>query len=97
MTKRGHVPGCSIALAVAVLSYVFSIGALRAEVILYSGFGGLLILPGYLACLITMPVGLAFIRTTPRLAIATVYWSAAALLVGGRFVMLPDWLDSRAR
>ena len=92
MTKRGHVSGCLIALAVAVLSYVLSIGALRAEVLLYPGFGRVLTLPAYLACLITMPVGMAFVRTTPRLAIATVYWSAAALLLGGRSVMLPDWL-----
>ena len=94
MAKRGHVLGCSIALAVAVLSFVFSIGALWREVVHYFGIGGHPIFPGSFVCLITMPVGLAFVRTTPRLAIATVYWSAAALLVGGRFLMLPDWLWS---
>ena len=94
MPISGHVLACSIALAVAVLCYVFSIGALWREVAHYFGIGGLPIFPGNFVCLITMPVGLAFVRTTPRLAIATVYWSAAALLVGARFLMLPDWLWS---
>lgn len=92
MAKRGHVVGCSIALAVAVLCYVFSVGAFPFEFVLYYGFGGLLIFPGNLACLITMAVGLTFVRRTPRLAIATVYWSAAALLASGLFLMLPGWL-----
>lgn len=94
MGKRGHVLGCSITLAAAVLSYVLSIGVLSLEVDLYYEFGGMLMLSGNLVCLITMPMGLAFIRGTPRLAVATVYWSAAALLAGGRFVMLSDWLWS---
>ncbi len=94
MAIRGHVLGCALALAVAVLSYLLSIGVLSLEAVLSDGFGELLILSGSLACLITMPVGLAFIRRTPRLAVATVYWPAAALVAGGRFLVLPDWLSS---
>ena len=67
MAKRGHILGCSIALALAALSYVLSISPLWLEVVLYYGFGGLLILPGSLTCLITMPVGLASVRTALRL------------------------------
>ncbi len=48
--------------------------------------------PAVLVTFITLPVGLACISATPRLAIATVYWSVATLVASPMFFDAPGEL-----
>ena len=77
MEKDGHFAVCWIALFVAVLAWLPSFA---------------LFTPAVFVCFITLPVGLAFARAAPRLAIATVYWSVATLVASPLIVDAPDWL-----
>ena len=47
--------------------------------------------PAVLVCVFTMPVGLMLVLATPRLAIATVYWSVATLLVASPMIFDAPW------
>ena len=71
MEKRGHVVTCSIALAFAVLAYEPRRAPLTIAVFV---------------CFVSLPAGLLFLRSTPRLAIATIYWSTATILVASPLV-----------
>ncbi len=47
----------------------------------------------FFLCFLTLPVGLLFVHTTPRLAMATVYWSVATFLVASPLIFdVPYWL-----
>ena len=49
-------------------------------------------------CFVSLPVGLLFLRSTPRLAIATVFWSTATILVSSPFIFETlHWLFTNAR
>ncbi|MCY3623399.1 MAG: hypothetical protein OXH68_17035 [Gammaproteobacteria bacterium] len=50
--------------------------------------------PAVLVCFVTPVVAVACIRATPRLAIATLYWSAATFLAGPGIVNLEVWAIS---
>ena len=68
---------CSVALVLAVLAYVPSIAPFT---------------PAVLICYLTLPLALVFAWATPRLAVATVYWSVATLVVSPMYFNVPGWL-----
>ena len=83
MEKRDHVITCSIALAFAALAYEPSRAPLTFAVFV---------------CFVSLPVSLFFLRSTPRLAIATVYWSTATILVSSPMIFeTPYWLFANAK
>lgn len=71
--RRGAATICSIALILSMLAFVGSIGFATGAV---------------LVCFVTPVVALACIRATPRLAIATFYWSSTTFLAGPGIVNL---------
>lgn len=75
-SRRVAVTICSIALILSMLAFVLSMGFAT---------------PAVLVCFVTPVVALACIRATPRLAIATLYWSAATFLAGPGIVNLEVW------
>ena len=75
--RRGAVTMCSIALILSMLAFVPSIGFATGAASV---------------CFVTPVVALACIRATPRLAIATLYWSAATFLAGPGIVNLDLWV-----
>ncbi|MCY4514615.1 MAG: hypothetical protein OXC69_05750 [Candidatus Tectomicrobia bacterium] len=83
MEKRDHLVKCSIALAFALLAYEPSRAPLTIAVFV---------------CFVSLPVGSLFLRSTPRLAIATVYWSTATILVASPLIFeSPHWLYENTR
>lgn len=80
---RDHVVSCLIALVLSVLAYEPSRAPLTIAVFV---------------CFISLPVGLLLLRSTPRLAAATVYWSTATILVSSPMIFeTPYWLFANAR
>ena len=68
---------CRIALVLAVLAWLPSLAPFT---------------PAVLVTFITLPVGLACIGASPRVAITTVYWSAATLVASPMFLDAPGAL-----
>lgn len=67
---------CSIALILAMLAFL-------PGMVIFTG--------ATIVCLATPVVALVCFRATPRLAIATLYWSAATILASPMLVNLPLW------
>ena len=67
---------CSMALILSMLAFLPSI-------VIFTG--------AVSVCLATSVVALVCIRTTPQLAIATLYWSAATFLASPMIVNLDGW------
>ena len=75
-TRRIAATICSMALILSMLAFV-------PGMVFFTGAA--------LVCLVTLVVALACIRATPRLAIATLYWSLATLLASPMIVNLDPW------
>ena len=67
---------CSMALILSMLAFLP---------------GMVIFTPAVVVCFVTPVVALACIRATPRLAIATLYWSAATFLASPMIVNLDGW------
>ena len=74
--RRVAATMCSTALILSMLAFVPSI-------VMFTGAASV--------CFVTMVVALACVRATPRLAVATLYWSVGSLLASPMIVDLHPW------
>ena len=83
MTTVPDTPWRPVAATICSVALILSMLAFLPSMVLFTG--------AVFVCYVTVAVALACIRVTPRLAIATLYWSAAAFLAGPMIVNLDPW------
>ena len=76
-------PSRPVAATICSMALVLSMLAFLPSMVIFTGAASV--------CFVTAVVALACIRATPRLAIATLYWSAATVLAGPTIINLDPW------
>ena len=83
MTTAPDTPWRPVAATICSVALILTMLAFLPSIVFFTG--------AVFVCYVTVPAALACIWITPRLAIATLYWSAATFLASPMIVNLDPW------